>query len=79
MWGWGTNSDGQLGDDTTTGRPFAVQTIGLTDVTAVDAGSRHTVALKSDGTAWAWGYNFYGQLGATAAPPLANCRSPYRG
>jgi len=22
-----------------------------------------TVALKGDGTAWAWGWNFYGQLG----------------
>jgi hypothetical protein len=27
------------------------------------AGSEHTVALKSDGTVWAWGNNAYGQLG----------------
>ena len=29
----------------------------------VAAGWYHTVALKGDGTLWAWGYNYYGQLG----------------
>ena len=27
------------------------------------AGASHTVAVKTDGTLWAWGYNYYGQLG----------------
>ena len=26
-------------------------------------GETHTIALKKDGTVWAWGYNSYGQLG----------------
>jgi alpha-tubulin suppressor-like RCC1 family protein len=30
---------------------------------AVAAGANHTLALKPDGTVWAWGYNGYGQLG----------------
>ncbi len=30
---------------------------------AIAGGGGHTVALKSDGTVWAWGYNGYGQLG----------------
>ena len=34
-----------------------------TDWAAVSAGTNHTVALKTDGTLWAWGNNFYGQLG----------------
>jgi alpha-tubulin suppressor-like RCC1 family protein len=29
----------------------------------VKGGNYHSVALKTDGTVWAWGYNYYGQLG----------------
>ena len=29
----------------------------------IAAGDSHTMALKSDGTLWAWGYNLCGQLG----------------
>jgi len=32
-------------------------------VNAIFAGYYHNIALKSDGTAWIWGYNSYGQLG----------------
>ena len=31
--------------------------------TQIAAGKNHTVAIKSDGTLWAWGENEYGQLG----------------
>ena len=27
------------------------------------AGDRHTIAVKSNGTLWAWGWSYYGQLG----------------
>ena len=30
---------------------------------AVSGGTIHTVAIKTDGSLWAWGYNYYGQLG----------------
>ena len=36
---------------------------GLTGVTAVSGGTAHSMALLSDGTVWAWGWNLKGQLG----------------
>jgi hypothetical protein len=33
------------------------------DWAAITAGTYHSAALKQDGSLWAWGYNYYGQLG----------------
>jgi alpha-tubulin suppressor-like RCC1 family protein len=63
VWAWGSNSNGQLGDGTTTERWTPVQVSGLAGVSAVAAGAAHSVALKNDGTVWAWGSNSNGQLG----------------
>jgi alpha-tubulin suppressor-like RCC1 family protein len=70
VWAWGNNSIGQLGDGTTTNRAtpvqvagFPVQLAGLTGVTQIAAGGLHSLALRSDGTVVAWGYNSDGQLG----------------
>jgi len=63
VWAWGGNSNGQLGDGTTTDRLVPTAVPSFTNVTAVAAGSLHTLALKSDGSVWAWGFNGSGQLG----------------
>src|SRR5436190_592235 len=64
VWAWGSNDNGQLGDGTRTDRYAPVQVGGgLSGVVSVKAGFAHSVALKSDGTVWAWGANWYGQLG----------------
>ena len=36
---------------------------GLTGVTKIAAGGLFSLALRSDGTVWAWGYNAVGELG----------------
>jgi len=65
LWGWGYNSYGQLGNGTTGsgvfGNPTQVGT--ATDWQKVSTGSDHTLALKTDGSLWAWGGNYVGQLG----------------
>ncbi|MBM4165303.1 MAG: RCC1 repeat-containing protein, partial [Lentisphaerae bacterium] len=68
VWAWGDNWAGQLGDGTMTTRLNPAKVImqdgaALSNVTAVAAGSIHTLALKDDGTVWAWGYNAWGQIG----------------
>lgn len=65
-WGW--NTSGQLGNATTTDRivPALIDQGGVLSgktVVGISAGGIHTLALCSDGTAVAWGNNFYGQLG----------------
>jgi hypothetical protein len=63
VWAWGDNYEGQLGDGTSTDRSTPVQVTGLTDATAIAAGSWHSLAVRADGTVWAWGDNYFGQLG----------------
>lgn len=64
-YGWGENSDGQLGDGTTTAssRPVAVQTPPGVTFVAVSGGGQHSLALTADGRAYAWGDNSHRQLG----------------
>ena len=68
VWAWGADGTGQLGDSTNPEGTYPnsnipVRVSGLTDVGAIDAGWYHNAALKNDGTVWAWGWNYYGQLG----------------
>jgi len=61
---WGLNDHGALGDGTTTDRSTPVRVSGLSGViTQVAAGESFSLALRSDGTVWAWGRNDRGQLG----------------
>lgn len=64
VWAWGDNSYGQLGNNSTTDSYVPVQITGLTNMVAVaNGGYGQSVALKADGTVWAWGRNNHGQLG----------------
>ena len=64
LWAWGRALFGQIGDGTTTDRSSPVSVVGgFTDWCQVSAGSRHSLAVRQNGTAWAWGSNSDGRLG----------------
>jgi alpha-tubulin suppressor-like RCC1 family protein len=64
LWGWGLNSFGQIGDNSSTPTSSPVQTIsGGTNWKLVSAGGYHSTVIKTDGTLWTWGRNPEGQLG----------------
>jgi len=71
IWAWGHNQYGKLGDGTNNDRWLPVHVHDSADVgflfnviaIATSEYANHTLALKSDSTVWAWGYNLKGQLG----------------
>ena len=64
LWAWGNNSYGYLGDGTNINKSSPIQIGALTDwTTTIAAGASHTLAIKTDGTLWTWGLNYYGRLG----------------
>ncbi len=75
VWAWGRNGDGQLGygTDTYSKTPVQVKTDSkgndFGDVTAIAGGFFHTIALKKDGTVWAWG-DSRGQLTTDSKTPV---------
>ncbi|MDI9308751.1 MAG: T9SS type A sorting domain-containing protein [Limnohabitans sp.] len=65
LWTWGRNNFGQLGSS---GVPSSQSNIPIqvgisSDWSKISAGSSHALAIKTNGTLWAWGRNNYGQLG----------------
>jgi hypothetical protein len=72
VWVWGGNEVSQLGvpstaicqpRDRTPCTPSPTQVPGVGSVIDVATNRRHTLALRSDGTVWAWGDNVRGALG----------------
>lgn len=72
---WGSNTSGQLGDDSTTDRHAPVPVATDLKFASIDAGAEHTCGLTSDGAAYCWGLNSRGQLGdgttTTRSEPVA--------
>jgi RNA polymerase sigma factor (sigma-70 family) len=65
VWACGYNTQRQLGSNQVFNevRDIPVQVGGLSDVKAISAGGGFSLALKKDGTVWAWGGNENGELG----------------
>jgi alpha-tubulin suppressor-like RCC1 family protein len=63
---WGDNSDGALGDGSTTNTNVPVHATGILstkDLVRIETDDHHTCALDSTGAAYCWGLNDQGQLG----------------
>jgi len=76
VWAWGHNAHGQLGTGNTSHQSGAKQVLEangqpLSNVTSIATGGTHSIALKSDGTVWAWGSNTHGQLGIDTATTIS--------
>ena len=71
LWAWGNNTYEQLGTDTNAvSSPVQVgtQTNWSTISSTYFYGANHTLALKTDGTLWAWGDSGFGQIGDSQPP-----------
>lgn len=78
---WGSNYEGQLGNgpmgaSAESGRypkssPTPVKVTGLSGVIQIAAGMQHAIALRSDGTVWAWGRRSNGEIGDGAPGGLS--------
>ena len=69
LWAWGRNNYGQLGQGTTTGGSSSpVQVGALSNWSSIACEQGVSIAIKTDGTLWSWGYgSVHGSLmqGAT--------------
>ena len=79
---WGNNEFGQLGNGASGAGADRNKPVGVggglsaQDIKALDGGANHSVALKTDGTVWAWGRNNVGEVGnGTNTTTGCNCIS----
>jgi len=69
IWVWGLNQNGELslGPGDTTNRTAPTLLDDRLEWTQVSAGETHMLAIRADGTLWAWGSNANGRTGLNAA------------
>jgi alpha-tubulin suppressor-like RCC1 family protein len=75
-WGW--NHSGVLGDGTSLEQqhPGPVQVAGGLSFVAISVGGFHNCGLTADGSAYCWGMNEYGELGAGTMTGPEICTHP---
>jgi hypothetical protein len=68
VWTFGDNGFGELGRNTgtLTYDPSPQPVTGLSNIVAIAGGYNFTVAVTSNGSAYGWGYSYYGNLGTNA-------------
>jgi len=64
VFAWGNNLRGQLGNESVLDNStIPIEVLYITDVAMITGGGAHSLAIKNDGTVWAWGRGDLGQLG----------------
>jgi E3 ubiquitin-protein ligase HERC4 len=66
LYGWGSNSSGQLGTGSPKQFSLLPRRVSLENVTHVACGVSHVVACTSNGSVYAWGSNLFGELGISS-------------
>ncbi|MCA0971506.1 Ig-like domain-containing protein [Halobacillus litoralis] len=76
VWSFGSNQFGQLGQHefkATGEKVTAEQILGLEDIVEIESFQNHNLALDEEGTVWAWGENWGGQMPVS----FAFTKTPY--
>ena len=77
LWSWGNNGNGVLGTGQTGSGVYPVTQIGTdNDWSPVYNFKSHALALKNNGTMWAWGDNSEGECGNGESGPGVNITTP---
>ncbi|MBI5646651.1 MAG: T9SS type A sorting domain-containing protein [Ignavibacteriae bacterium] len=64
LWAWGNGSYGQLGIGSTPSAQLYTERVGNeSNWASVACGDYHSLAIKTNGTLWAWGNDYAGQMG----------------
>jgi alpha-tubulin suppressor-like RCC1 family protein len=75
LYTWGYNLYGQLGNGTTTDASTPTPVPGFpppgSRIASIATGGFHTMALLDDGSLYAWGWNFFGQIADATWEPRA--------
>ncbi len=75
---WGDNSAGELGDGTTTNQSRPEPVPGLNGIVQLSA-SYTSFALRSDGTLFGWGLDYYGAVGNGVSSGIVTTPTPVPG
>jgi|GEM_PF-3281147 len=75
LWAWGSNTNGRLGDGTTSQRTSPVRVGTDADWAGCGAGDQYSLGVRKDGTLWGWGNSAGGRIGIL---PNGNVLSPMR-
>jgi len=78
VWAWGSNFNGQLGNNSTTHESTPIAVCNSNKIfNIISAGEFSSFGITIDGALFAWGNNYYGQLGDNSttnkSTPVAVC------